>query len=180
MLVDTLLKRVQTECLVAFAHSRIAGVAGRGCDDGINIFNNRYILKDVVNTGKKLEDCIKDIATIETINEKISNKNNIGLANMYHHHYTKLLNLLDKSIPKNGQMIEGLIGLHIMILATQKGLIKDEDNSNIQIYLDTVALYENERFTLDESVKQVVEFMKEVSIKIFNKYFEKVKKGKKK
>ena len=123
----------------------------------------------------------KEISSGSTIiNEKISNKNNIGLANMYHHHYTKLLNLLDKSIPKNGQMIEGLIGLHIMILATQKGLIKDEDNSNIQIYLDTVALYENERFTLDESVKQVVEFMKEVSIKIFNKYFEKVKKGKKK
>lgn len=182
MFVDNLLKRVQTECLVAFAHSRISGVAGKG-ENGVNIFKNRFVQKDAVNIGKQLENCISHIATIESINEKISNKNNIGLSNMYHHHYTKLLDLLDKAIPKDGKMIEGLIGLHILILATQKGLLTTEDNShndNLQVYLDTVALYENESYTTDESIKEMVVFMKEVSTKIFNKYFEKQKRGKKK
>ena len=45
MLIDNLLKRVQIECLLAFAHSRISGVAGKE-QEGTIIFNNRYVLKE--------------------------------------------------------------------------------------------------------------------------------------
>ena len=30
MFVDSLLKQIQIECLVAFSHSRIIGIAGKG------------------------------------------------------------------------------------------------------------------------------------------------------
>ena len=60
MLIDNLLKRVQIECLLAFAHSRISGVAGKE-QEGTVIFNNRYVLKDAVQRGKELEEAIKDL-----------------------------------------------------------------------------------------------------------------------
>lgn len=172
MLIDNLLKRVQIECLLAFAHSRISGVAGKE-QEGTVIFNNRYVLKDAVQRGKELEEAIKDLSTIEIINQKIGNKNNIGLANMYYHHYTKLLDLLDKAIPKDGQMIEGLIGLHILTLATEKGMLNDD---NLEYFKDTIALYENDNFSKDEIVKANVLFMREISQKIFENYWKKTKK----
>ena len=104
MLIDNPLKRVQVDCLIAFAHSRISGIAGKE-QQGVNIFQNKDLIKVTNEIGHELEDLLKDLATVELINQKISNKNNIGLANMYYHHYTKLLDLLDSAIPKDGQMI---------------------------------------------------------------------------
>lgn len=116
MLVDNPLKRVQVDCLMAFCHSRISGIAGYE-QKGVVIFNNKDVLDVATSTGKELENILKDLSTIEMINSKISSPNNIGLANMYHHHYTKLLSLLDNSIAKDEKMIEGLIGLHLMVLS---------------------------------------------------------------
>ena len=91
MLIDNPLKRVQVDCLMAFCHSRIAGVAGVN-EKGTVIFNNDDVMNVAVESGKDLESILKEVASVEYINSKIENKNNIGLANMYHHHYNKLLN----------------------------------------------------------------------------------------
>jgi hypothetical protein len=83
------------------------------------------------------------------------------------------LDLLDKAIPKDGQMIEGLIGLHILTLATEKGMLNDD---NLEYFKDTIALYENDNFSKDEIVKENVLFMREISQKIFENYWKKTKK----
>lgn len=171
--IDNPLKRVQIECLIAFAHSRITGISSSGAS-GSNIFNDDNITIEAVESGKELSTVLSELATLETINKKISNPNNIGLSNMYHYHYTKLLNLIDSSIPKDGQMIEGLIGLHLLRLASLKGMLNSD---NLEYYDYIIGLYENESYSSDEKVKEVVLFMKEVSEKIFNKFWEK-KKGK--
>ena len=176
MLIDNPLKRVQVDCLIAFAHSRIAGIAGKE-QQGVNIFQNEDVIKVTNEIGHELEDLLKDLATVELINQKISNKNNIGLANMYYHHYTKLLDLLDSAIPKDGQMIEGLIGLHILALSAQKGIINSD---NLESYNYTIGLYENPNFTEDSKALEVVKNMGVVSEKIFIKYWEKPKKIKRK
>jgi hypothetical protein len=177
MFVDNLLKQVQTECLVAFAHSRITGVAGKG-EDGVEVFNNRFVQKDAVAMGKNLAEAIKDLATIETINQKISNIKSIALANMYHHHYSKLTKLMDGYIKTDQGFIEGLVGVHLLAMATQKGYLATEDNStdNLQYYLDAIALYENEKYVGNEDIKDTVFKMREVSEKIFDDYWKKVKK----
>ena len=180
MLVDNPLKMVQVDCLIAFAHSRISGVAGQE-QEGIKIFQNAEVDKITAEVGKEIEDSLKDLATIEIINSKIGNKNNIGLANMYYHHYTKLLDLLDASIPKNGNMIEGLIGLHILSLSCQLGIIKKD---NLEAYEYMIGLYEKPEFVKDAETLEVVENMRVVSKKIFDKFWEKpkriIKKGKSK
>ena len=173
-LIDNPLKRVQIECLIAFAHSRIVGIAGKNETNRTDIFNNDKALKEAVESGDELSAVLSELATIETINKKINNKNNIGLASMYHYHYNKLLNLVDNAIPTGGQMIEGLIGLHILRLASEKGMLNKD---NLDYYNYVIGLYENDNYTNDHKVKEVVIFMKEVSEKIFIKYWEK-KKGK--
>ena len=171
MLVDNPLKRVQVDCLIAFAHSRISGVAGQE-QEGIKIFQNAEVDKITAEVGKEIEDSLKDLATIEIINSKIGNKNNIGLSNMYYHHYTKLLDLLDASIPKDGHLIEGLIGLHILSLSCQLGIINKD---NLEAYNYMIGLYENPNFTKNVEILEVVENMRVVSKKIFDKFWEKPK-----
>ena len=171
MLVDNPLKRVQVDCLIAFAHSRISGVAGQE-QEGIKIFQNAEVDKITAEVGKEIEDSLKDLATIEIINSKIGNKNNIGLSNMYYHHYTKLLDLLDASIPKDGHLIEGLIGLHILSLSCQLGIINKD---NLEAYNYMIGLYENPSFTKNVEILEVVENMRVVSKKIFDKFWEKPK-----
>lgn len=180
MFVDNLLKKVQIECLVAFAHSRISGVAGKG-QDGVEVFENRFVLKKVVNTSRSIEDAIKDLATLEYINKKIADNKNIALSNMYHHHYTKALDIMDSLISKDETFIEGLIGLHILILATEKGyLINEDGSSNLEVYKEIASYYENENYTTDEAVNNNIKKMKVIAEKIFNKYWEKPKRISKK
>jgi hypothetical protein len=176
MLVDNLLKRVQVDCLLAFAHSRIAGVAGKE-QEGVKIFQNKEVDKITSEVGKEIEDSLKDLATIDIINSKIGNKNNIGLSNMYYHHYTKLLDLLDASIPKDGHMIEGLIGLHILSLSCDLGII---NNDNKDAYDYNISLYENTNFIKESNFIEVAKDMRIISKKIFDKYWEKPKKISKK
>lgn len=171
MFIDNPLKRVQIECLIAFAHSRITGLEGKD-QEGTIIFNHDNVLKEAVESGTELSKALEELATIDVINAKISSKTNIGLANMYHHHYTKLLDLLDSAIPKDGFMIEGLIGLHLLRLATEKGMLNDD---NLDYYRYMISLYENENYSKDENVKTTVLFMREVSEKIFNKFWKKKK-----
>ena len=91
---------------------------------------------------------------------------------MYYHHYTKLLDLLDASIPKDGQMIEGLIGLHMLSLSCDLGII---NNDNKEAYEYMIGLYENPSFTKNVEILEVVENMRVVSKKIFDKFWEKPK-----
>ena len=70
MLIDNLLKKVQVDCLIAFAHSRISGVAGKE-QKGVEIFENKQIRQITNEVGHELEDILKVLATIETINQKI-------------------------------------------------------------------------------------------------------------
>lgn len=172
-LIDNPLKRVQIECLIAFAHSRITGLAGKD-QQGTEIFNSDNVLKDAIESGNELSKVLEELATVETINKKISNVNNIGLSNMYHHHYTKLLNLLDNAIPKDGFMIEGLIGLHLLRLASLKGALNSD---NLDYYNYVIGLYENDTYSNDEVVKKTVCFMREISESIFNKFWLKDKRG---
>jgi hypothetical protein len=92
---------------------------------------------------------------------------------MYYHHYTKLLDLLDASIPKDGHMIEGLIGLHILSLSCDLGII---NNDNKDAYDYNISLYENPNFTKEDDFIEVAKNMRIVSKKIFDKYWEKPKK----
>jgi hypothetical protein len=174
MLVDNLLKLVQTECLVAFAHSRITGLAGKG-EEGVEVFSNRFVQKEITNRGKVLAEAIKDLATIDYINSKISSNGHIALSNMYHHHYNKIATLLEMQLSKNPNQIEGLIGLHLLVMATEKGLLDYGSGDNLNFYKKTIALYENDKFSTDSEVKETVKRMFEISKNIFNKYFEKQK-----
>lgn len=176
MVVDNLLKKVQTECLLAFCHSRVAGIAGMD-QVGEAVFKKQQVEKITVETGIELQEILKDVSTIETINKKIENKNNIGLANMYYYHYNKLLNLLDKEILKDGKMVEGIIGLHLLSLSCDLGIINSDNKESFDYMID---LYESDENVKDKDTLDVILNMRKVSKNIFTKYWEKPKKIKRK
>lgn len=170
-------KIAQVECLVAFAHSRITGIAGNG-QDGVEVFRNRFVQKEAVNHGKQLSDVLKDLAAIEIINSKITSCNN-HVAQLYYNYYSKLTYLLDKYIKSDEVFIEGLIGLHLLILATEKGLLNNGQD-NLDYYYETVKLYENPNYTKDEQTMKTVLRMREITGLIFEDYLRKKKKVSKK
>ena len=170
-LIDTLEKKIKIECLIAFIHSRITGVMNDGTNVSL-VFSNRYSEKEAIKKGKEIEDAINEIATIDKINKKIE-KCPKALANMYYFNYTKLINRLDKLIAKDEGLIEGLIGLHLLYLATQNGMLNYGDEETIQYYKDSIALYENDNYTSDETINQTVKKMREVAYDIFDFYWKK-------
>lgn len=178
MVIDTQEKRIKIECLIAFIHSRITGKMFREEDEGNTyVFSNRYSEKNVVSKGKEIEKAIEDIATIDTINDKIK-KAPIILANMYNYNYLLLVNKLDKSLRENEGLIEGLIGLHLLLLSTESGMLNYGDKETIQYYKDTIAIYENDNYTSDEDVKETIKNMREISYKLFDFYWKNAKKKK--
>ena len=152
---------------MAFIHSRIIGLANDGQNE-VLVFENESVTDAVTESGKDLADIIKDIATIETINNKIS-KAPILLANMYHFHYSKLSKILDTLVPLNGKLIEGLIGLHLITKLTEDEMIEDEDNSNLKAYKYLIGLYEN--MATDEDTIATVKNMKVVSNVMYEMYW---------
>lgn len=172
MLVDTQEKRIKIECLIAFIHSRITGKMYDENSDVTTVFSNRYSEKNAISKGKEIEKAIEDIATIDSINLKIK-KAPILLANMYHHNYSKLIKKCDKLIKKDEGLIEGLIGLHLLLLATENGMLNYGDEETINYYKDSIALYENDNYTSDESVKETVKKMRVVSEELFKFYWSK-------
>ena len=171
-LIDTLEKKIKIECLVAFIHSRITGLMNDGTNVSSVVFGNRYSKKEVIKKSKDVEDAISEVATIDKINKKIENCPK-ALANMYYFNYTKLINRLDKLIAKGEGMIEGLIGLHLLYLATQTRMLNYADEETIQYYKDFIALYENDNYTSDETINQTVKKMREVAYDIFDFYWKK-------
>ena len=73
-------------------------------------------------------------------------------------------------------MIEGLIGPHLLVLCSEKGLINKD---NLEAYNYTIGLYENKNYVNNDLTLEVVNNMKDVSKKIFNKFWEKPKRNKK-
>ena len=63
-----------------------------------------------------------------------------------------------------------MIGLHLLYLATQNGMLNYGDEETIQYYKDSIALYENDNYTSDETINQTVKKMREVAYDIFNFY----------
>lgn len=178
MVIDTQEKRIKIECLIAFIHSRITGKMFREEDEGNTfVFSNRYSEKNVVSKGKEIEKAIEDIATVDTINDKIK-KAPVILANMYNYNYLLLVNKLDKSLRENEGLIEGLIGLHLLLLSTESGMLNYGDKETIQYYKDTIAIYENDNYTSDEDVKETIKNMREISYKLFDFYWKNAKKKK--
>lgn len=170
-LIDTQEKRIKIECLIAFIHSRITGKMFREEDEGNTyVFTNRYSEKNVVSKGKEIEKAIEDIATIDTINDKIK-KAPVILANMYNYNYSLLVNRLDKLLKENEGLIEGLIGLHLLLLSTENGMLNYGDEETIEYYRDTVAIYENDNYTTDERVKETIKNMRNVSYSLFEFYW---------
>lgn len=168
MLISTE-KQVKTECMFAFIHSRLSGLMGKG--EGVQIFNQKDALNVVVEIGKDIEDSIKEYSTIDIINRKIS-KSPIALANMYNFHYSKLTKILDALIPTNGTLIEGLIGLHLLVLISKDILEDSKDlRDNIESYEYTISLYENENYTNNEDTKKTVKKMRVVSNIMYEMYW---------
>lgn len=176
-LIDTQEKRIKIECLVAFIHSRIAGKMFRQDDEGNTfIFSNRYSEKNVISKGKEIEKAIEDIATIDTINDKIK-KAPVILANMYNYNYLLLVNKLDKFLKEDEGLIEGLIGLHLLLLSTENGMLNYGDEETIEYYKNAIAIYENDNYTSDERIRETIKNMRVISYKLFEFYWK--KKGKK-
>ncbi len=88
-------KEIQTECLVAFAHSRIIGLMARDCekDNLSNVFSNIFVEKKAKSKAKEIEEYIKDFTTRDIINYKISHSPSKYVASCYHNYYMKLTNL---------------------------------------------------------------------------------------
>lgn len=171
-------KEIQTECLVAFAHSRIIGLMARDCekDNLSSVFCNTYVEKRAKAKAKEIEEYIKDFTTRDIINYKISHSPSKYVASCYHNYYMKLTNLFNKVITEKESVIEILIGIHLLILATEKEYIGNANGEDDISYYKSLLIYFKEEIYLSELSKLTVDRMEEATKLIFDLYWLKEKK----
>ncbi len=105
--------KIKFECFCAFVHSRLTSV-GTVKDFGVPILPKDES-KFVVNKGDKLIQELSNVATMSTINKKIGSGQSGMIANMYHNHYSRLLNFMDKKIKKDDEFLSALLGISMMM-----------------------------------------------------------------
>lgn len=145
-------KEIQTECLVAFAHSRIIGLMARDCekDNLSSVFCNTYVEKRAKAKAKEIEEYIKDFTTRDIINYKISHSPSKYVASCYHNYYMKLTNLFNKVITEKESVIEILIGIHLLILATEKEYIGNANGEDCSSrFIRTVCRSDSDSFKVE-------------------------------
>ncbi len=88
----------------------------------------------------------------------------------------KLTNLFNKIISNKESVIEVLIGIHLLILATEKGYIGNENGEDDIEYYKGLLVFFKEEIYLSELTKKTVDRMEEVTRIIFDLYWLKDKK----
>ena len=177
-----LIEQIKTECLFAFCHSRINGVAGKD-EEGQRIFDNQETSNFMIKSADYLSMELSKFATIDTINDKITNCNNVNISRMYNERYNHLLNLLDKSIPLpdkvediedtkargyvKGSFIEALIGLHLIALYLEKDSRQKAINIKVEDITEIITKFETETNTSRRLINDMAKF----STIIFHKYW---------
>lgn len=83
----------------------------------------------------------------------------------------KLTNLFNKIISNKESVIEVLIGIHLLILATEKGCIGNENGEDDIEYYKGLLVFFKEEIYLSELTKKTVDRMEEVTRIIFDLYW---------
>ena len=177
-----LIEQIKTECLFGFCHSRINGVAGKD-EEGIRIFDNQETSNFMIKSADCLSIELSKFATIDTINDKITNCNNVNISRMYNERYNHLLNLLDKSIPLpdkvediedtktrgyvKGSFIEALIGLNLIALYLESDSREKAINIKVEDITNIIVKFETETNTSRRLINDMAKF----STIIFHKYW---------
>lgn len=135
-------KQIQSECLIAFIHSRLIGL-GKPSDLPVKkAFDEKNCSEKARYIGIYYENKLSKIATFQKIQNKISPKN-YALSKIYYSSYKKLEHIFDKYAPTGTEVIEGLIGLNLLSLYAE---LWDYHNLNIDFERLTSAmtLYEQQ------------------------------------
>jgi hypothetical protein len=88
----------------------------------------------------------------------------------------KLTNLFNKVITEKESVIEILIGIHLLILATEKEYIGNANGEDDISYYKSLLIYFKEEIYLSELSKLTVDRMEEATKLIFDLYWLKEKK----
>lgn len=176
-----LIEQIKTECLFAFCHARINGVAGKD-EMGERIFNSHDLDDYMIKSAETLSTELAKFGTIESVNNKITKCLNTNIAIMYNARYNHLLNLLDSSIPlpdkvediedtkqrgyKKGSFIEALIGLNLIALYLESDSREKSINISVKDITDIISKFETETNTSRRLINDMAKF----STIIFHKY----------
>lgn len=177
-----LIEQIKTECLFAFCHARINGVAGKD-EPGERIFNSHDLDDYMIKSAETLSTELAKFGTIESVDNKITKCPNTNIAIMYNARYNHLLNLLDSSIPlpdkvediedtkqrgyKKGSFIEALIGLNLIALYLESDSREKTINIKVEHISEIIAKFETETNTSRRLISDMAKF----STIIFDKYW---------
>lgn len=109
-------KQIQSECIIAFIHSRLKGL-GKDSDIDIKpVFNSEKLSEKAIYAGAYYRNKLEKISSFEKVQNILSTSKNFKLADIYYKSYEKLGILLDKYAPTGSEVIEGLIGLNMLVM----------------------------------------------------------------
>jgi len=163
-------ERIKLECFCAFIHSRMIGLDIEENDNsGEVIIKDEQIQDELYEQKDHFVAALEKIATLETINRKISDTRSVTIANMYHKNYTTLLKLIEENVAAGQEYVPAFLGSCMLVSYFEKD--KNEEKINIKLN-DLILVITHFETKSDENKKTVLKMMK-AAHEITEKYWSK-------
>ena len=168
-------EKIESECLIAFIHSRLIGLGKNKDTDVAPAFDTEKQSEKAVYIGKYYTSKLEKISSFEKVQKTLSTARNFIVADIYYKSYKKLENIFDKYAPTGSEVIEGLIGLNLLALYIES-YNKHDLNIDILRIGKSIQFYE-EQLSDEEIYKRMTklaenifeDYMKNIGVKIWAK-----------
>lgn len=129
-------EKIKFETYIAFIHSRLIGLGGDKNGPSEAVVEDKELVKKINSKCKYLAGQLSEISTIEKINYKIENSQSDLISKMYYDNYSILHDLLESRIKRGGEIIEGVLGLSMLMSLLENKKIIDIKLEELQEVMD--------------------------------------------
>lgn len=130
------MKKIQNNarlnCFIAFIDTRLKGI-GVAEDNGKSVIKNDDLISQIELIGEDIIKYTSNICTLDKVNFIIQKSISFKISNLYHKNYNELLEIMEKYIKNDDNVIMPTVGLSMLNYCIENDIIPKCKISAIEI-----------------------------------------------
>lgn len=130
------MKKIQNNarlnCFIAFIDTRLKGI-GVAEDNGKSVIKNNDLISQIELIGEDIIKYTSNICTLDKVNFIIQKSISFKISNLYHKNYNELLEIMEKYIKNDDNVIMPTVGLSMLNYCIENNIIPKCKISAIEI-----------------------------------------------
>ena len=167
------MKKIQNNarlnCFIAFIDTRLKGI-GVAEDNGKSVIKNDDLISQIELIGEDIIKYTSNICTLDKVNFIIQKSISFKISNLYHKNYNELLEIMEKYIKNDDNVIMPTVGLSMLNYCIENDIIPKCKISAIEIskIIDIMIMK-----VPDKKDKELIIKMLDIGEKISSEYWRK-------